>query len=177
MPDDSYVRTAAITDPAKMGWHRRKMALIVTLIGLATLVTPLVETDSEVLGRTRWSPLQVVLALHAGTLPIAHRMSRELAVSLAIDFLIGVGIVYFLLSLIAAAIAFLPSARFIGSAAAFGAAVVLGDGQFDYPDLQDAIYGEPSSFAGHQVHAGTNGLILLGVLGLVVWIAASKELD
>jgi hypothetical protein len=73
---------------------------------------------------------------------------------------------------------FLPSARFVGYAAAIGAALVFADARYRYPDLQDAIYGAPRSFvSGHQVHAGTYCLILLGVLGLLIWIAATKELD
>ena len=178
MPNDSDVRTVKMAKPTRMGWRRRQMALIVTLIGLATFVTPLISTDSEVLGQTHWSPLQVISSLNAGTLPISQRMPQVLAVDLCIDFLTGVGVVYFLLGLVAAAIVFLPSARFVGAAAVTGAAVVLGDAQFHYHDLQDLLYSAPRSFAsGHQVHAETNGLILLGVLGLLVWIAATKELD
>jgi hypothetical protein len=178
MLNDFDVGTDEAANPIRMGKQRRKMALLVTLIGLATFVTPLVWTDSEILGRTRWSPLGVISALFAGTLPIGHPMSRELALSLSIDFLMGVGVIYVLLGLVAAAILFLPSARFIGTAAAAGAAVVFGNARFRYPDLQDAIYGEPSSFvSGHEVHAGTNCVILLSVFGLLIWITATKELE
>jgi hypothetical protein len=164
--------------PNRMGWRSRQTALILTLIGLATFVTPLIWTDSEILGRTRWSPLDVVSGLYAGTLPIAHGMSREVSAFLVIDFFLGLGVVYFLLCLVAAAIVFLPSTRFVGTAAGIGALVVLKDAQYEYGDLQDAIYGAPSSFvSGHQVHAGTNCMVLLIVLGLLVWIAATKELD
>jgi hypothetical protein len=104
-------------------------------------------------------------------------MSRVNSVELSIDFLFGVGVAYLILILIATAILFFPSARFVVSAAAIGAATVWEETRFRYQDLQDAIYGEPSAFAGHQVHAGTNSLFLLGVLGLLFWIAATKALD
>ncbi|MGA2349047.1 MAG: hypothetical protein ABSF70_01325 [Terracidiphilus sp.] len=105
-------------------------------------------------------------------------MPPVLAAHLSVDFLFGVGVVYLLLGLIAAALVILPSARFVGAAATVSAAVVLADAQFRFSDLQDALYGAPRSFvSGHQVHAGTNSLILLGVLGLLVWIAATKEMD
>jgi hypothetical protein len=149
----------------------------VTLIGLATFVTPFVATDSEILGRTRWSPLQVILALHAGALPILHSLSAG-PVSISIDMFFGIGAVYFLLTLITVAIVFFPSARFVGSSAAIGGAVVWGDAKYRYFDFQDAIYGAPRAYAsGHQVHAGTHCLILLGVLGLLVFIAATKQLE
>jgi hypothetical protein len=105
-------------------------------------------------------------------------MPRELAAYLGVDFLIGIGVVYLLLGLVTAAILFLPSTRFIGSTSATGAAWVWGEARFRYQDLQDAIYGAPSSFiSGQQVHAGTICLILLGVLLLLIWIAATRALD
>lgn len=172
--DDSAVETV---DSTRMGWRRRRMALIVTLLALATFVVPLVETDTEVLGRTRWSALQVILALHAGRLPIRHEMPHGL-MFLGIDALLGFGTVYFLLSLIAAAIVFLPSTRFVGFASIIGAAVVFGDAKYGYSDFQGAIYGAPPAFSsGHQVHAGIFCLILLGLLGLLAFIAATKQLD
>jgi len=161
-----------------MGRQRRKAALIVTGLGLATFVSPLIWTDSEILGQTRWSPLQIVLALHAGTLPIAARPPRELAVSLGIDFLFGFGLVYLLLAIVAAAIVFLPSVRFIAGAAGTGAAIVLADAKFEFPDFQQMLYGMPSAFASdHQVHAVSLFVILLGVEVLLLWIAATKQLD
>jgi hypothetical protein len=177
MPNDSEISTVRRDDPDKMGWQRRRMALIVTLIGLATFVTPFVATDSEILGRTRWSPLQVILALHAGALPILHSLSAG-PVSISIDMFFGIGAVYFLLTLITVAIVLFPSARFVGSSAAIGGAVVWGDAKYRYFDFQDAIYGAPRAYAsGHQVHAGTHCLILLGVFGLLVFIAATKQLE
>jgi hypothetical protein len=177
VPKDSDGSNVETVDSTRMGLRRRRMALIVTLLGLATFVCPLVETDSEVLGRTRWSALQVILELHSGRLPIRHEMSPDY-IFLGIDALLGFGTVYLLLSLIAAAIVFLPSARFVGSASLIGAAVVFGDAKYRYFDFQDGIYGAPSAFSsGHQVYAGIFCLILLGLLGLLAFIAATKQLD
>lgn len=172
--DDSAVETV---DSTRMGWRRRRMALIVTLLGLATFVFPLVETDTQVLGRTRWSALQVILELHAGRLPIRPEIYPD-HIFLGIDALLGFGTVYFLLSLIAVAIVFLPSTRLVGFASAIGAAAILGDAQYRYFDFHDAIYGASPAFSsGHQVHARTFSLILLGLLGLLAFIAGTKQLD
>jgi hypothetical protein len=179
---DSEFRIVAMSKPTELGARRRRMAMILTLIGLATFVNPLVSTDSEILGRTRWSPLQVVSAIRAGTLPVVsqlHQMSRgELGVNLSIDFLSGFGVVYLLLGLIAAAIVFFPSTRFIGGTSALTAAMLLGIVRSHYEDLQDVLYGAPSSFvSGHQVHAGILCSILLGVQLLLGFIVATKQID
>jgi hypothetical protein len=180
VPKDSDDSTAKTVDPTRMGWRRRRMALIVTLIGLATFVNPLVETDSEILGRTRWSALQVIFALQAGRLPIRHMMSGGLTF-LGIDALFGFGAAYLLLSLIAAAIVFSPSARLVSGASvagAFFANVVYRRARFGFSDFQDAIYGAPPAFtSGHQAHVGTLCLILFGVFGLLVFIAVTEQLD
>ena len=185
---DFGVRIVEPALPTGMGSRRRRMALTVALIGLATFFAPLVETDSEVLGQVRWSPFQVILAIHAGTLPLSHAISRtgllsdeavrSDLVSLGIDALLGVGMVYFLLTLIAGATVIFPSARFVGSAAALGAAWTWGELKWEYPDFQSAIYGAPPAFAsGNQVHAGVNCLFLLAALGALLFIAATKQLD
>lgn len=178
-PRNSEDSIVAIIDPNRMGSRRRQMALIVTLIGLATFVTPLMEIDSEVLGRTRWSPLQVIVALHAGGLPIHRPVATDhIFVLLGPEMLFGFG-GYFLLTLIAAAIVFSPSARFVGSSSALGAALTLGNGpRWAYFPFQEVIYGTTGAFAdGHQVHAGIFCLVLLGVFGLLGFIAVTKQLD
>src|SRR6185437_8417610 len=103
-------------DPDKMGRRRRIFALIVTLYGLATFVTPFIATDTKILGHTRWSPLQIILALRAGTLPVSHSPYSG-PVSFVIDLLLGIAVAYFFLIVIAAGILFFPSTRFIGSSA------------------------------------------------------------
>ncbi len=164
-------------DPTQMGPRRRRMALLITLIGLATFVTPLIGTDPGDSGRTRWSPLQILLALHAGELPAHHTIPAD-RMFLGIDAFLGLGVVYILLGVIALAIMLSPSARFIASVAATGAAITLGSSRHGYFDLQETIYGSPGVFAsGHQIHAGTNCLILVGVLGLLGFIAVTKQLD
>jgi hypothetical protein len=170
------IRTSGL---GRMGRRRRRMALVVTLSGLITFVRPLVSTDSKVLGRTDWSPLQILVALQAGTLPVQPYSSpREKVAFLGLDLLLGCGAVYFLLVVIAAAILAWPATRFVGFAAALGAVMMLETVRFEYPDLQDAIYGAPPAFvSGHRVHAGALGLILLGALVLLVYIAAHKGLD
>lgn len=164
-------------DSEKLSPRRRKMALFVALLGLSTFVSPMITTDTEILGHTRWSPLQIVLGLHAGRLPLP-RWAPLSPVDLAIDVLFGLGTAYVLLTVVALAIAFFPFARFILYTASIGAAAILADGRNRFSDLQDLTYGVPAAFvSGHEVHGRTISLFLLGVLALIIWIAATKQLD
>jgi hypothetical protein len=157
-----------------MGRQRRRVTLVVTLLGLFTFVMRLISTDPKVLGHTLWSPLQVVIAILSGRLPLQPVQPVGL---LGVDALLGCGIVYLLLIAIAVAILVFPSGKFVGTAAALGGAMLLGSLQFQYPDLQDAIYGAPRAFASGHVNGGVFTLTLLGVLALLLWVATSSGLD
>jgi peptidoglycan/LPS O-acetylase OafA/YrhL len=52
------------------GERRRRIAMGIVVLGLCSFFVPLIGTDPAVLGRVRWSPLDVLLQLHAGTLSI-----------------------------------------------------------------------------------------------------------
>ncbi len=179
LSDLGLVLPSKTSDRGRMGATRRRMALMTALIGLATFVMPWVSTDTKVLGRTHWSPLQVLIALHAHRLPVQPQPSKvAYSVFMGVYLVLGLGTAYLILIVIAAGMLISPSARFVGSAAALGAAATVSNIWWRYPDLQNAIYGAPSPFAsGHHVYAGGNDLILLLALGALMWIAAAKELD
>jgi hypothetical protein len=160
------------------------MVLIITMIGFASFVSPFVRTDSAVLGRTQWSPLQIVIELHKGTLPVCSSDAfsacddpRSRFVDECLDAVLGCGAAYALLCAIAAAALLFPRANFIVLVAALGIIPVCGEAKSRYADLQGLIYGAPFPFAGRYVHAGVLCLILAGVFGLLIWIAVTQALD
>jgi hypothetical protein len=159
-----------------LGRRRRRMVLIVTFIGLASFASPLIKTDSPVLDRGRWSPLEVAIGVHNGSLPV-HRELQGSGVELGLDQIFGCAPAYILLLAIAGAALVFPRADLVGVAAVLGALAAAEDGRLRYTDLQDFIYGEPYAFAGHAVYAGALELVLLGVFGLLLWISVTKALD
>jgi hypothetical protein len=174
VPPDSPER---IFRSGGLGRRRRMMVLIVALIGLASFASPLIRTDSPVLDRVRWSPLEIASEVYEGALPVRSDPQSR-AVFLAVDVILGFGAVYLLLLLIGVAAVLFPREGLVGTAAALGGIAILCDGRrVRYYDLQDFIYGESYAFAGHAVHAGALALVLLGVLGLLLWISATKALD
>jgi uncharacterized membrane protein YdjX (TVP38/TMEM64 family) len=164
---------ASTTLPARMRRRRRQMTLVVALIGLASFVTPLVQAE-PISGRMRWSPYQILVALHAGKLPIHQPVP---AASLWIDVLMAFGPAYVLLIAIVVAAVFLPSARFVVASAAIAGGSLVGSLRFQGRELREAIYGAPGAFTGHQVHVGTYCLVLLAVMAMLIYVGSTKELD
>jgi hypothetical protein len=169
----------AALDPKRLGPRRRRMAALVVLIGMLTLVVPLVRTDQPVLGRTRWSPLNIVYGISAGTLPVRKWGDPKVArsdrvmfwfASMSMGFLFEYGT----LVVIAGAVIVFPLRNVIGLAAVLGAASVWGELQFEYQDFQEGIF---AAVYTRQVHAGVHCLTMMGVMMLFLIIAAWKELD
>ena len=138
----------------RLGRRRRWMALIVSSIGLATFFSPLIRTDSPILGRTQWSPLQIVLELHKGTLPVKGYLEPK-SVFLTVDALFGCAPMYAMLLVILAAALLLPRVEVIALCAGMAGAAAYGEAKWGYSDLQDVLYGAPDAFvSGNRVHAG-----------------------
>ena len=53
------------------------MALLLILLGLGTFFAPLFRTDPPVLGHTYWSPLEIVMQLQEGRLPVTAYRQHE----------------------------------------------------------------------------------------------------
>jgi hypothetical protein len=51
---------------------RRAWCAFLLLLGLSTLWAPSISLEREVLGRTQWSPLQILSGIHSGRLPVTH---------------------------------------------------------------------------------------------------------
>jgi hypothetical protein len=180
---------ASLNDPAPetpakvrrgvLGKRRRSMVLILTMIGIASFVSPLIRTDSQVLGRTRWSPLQIVIQLHRGTLPdcrsylstLCEDNPRAKLVFMTLDAVAGFGTGYAMLLAIVMIVVLFPRAELVGAAAVIGAIAVGKNGQYGYDDLQDFFGG------GHHAHGRALELALVGIFVLMIWIAVTKALD
>lgn len=165
--------------PRQLTARQRFMALIITLIGLASFTVPTVSTSPAVLHRSVWSPLQIVHQIQTGALPAAVLAPSGLGPAELLSrygylifygFLVG----YLVLLVALVGIAVLPSAKMITWVSVFGLAVTLADALFHYPSYQNAIYGEPAS---GSIHAGMQTLILMIVLALLLAIASPHDAD
>lgn len=162
-----------------MSGRQRFMALIITLIGLASFSLPTVATNPAVLHRSLWSPWEIVRQIQTGALPAAALAPTGLSPAELVSrygylvfygFLVG----YLALLIVLAGIALLPSAKMILWSAGLGMAATLADTMFGYPSYQNAIYGESAAGA---IHAGTQTLILMAVLGLLMVIASPHQTE
>jgi|SRR5208283_4701775 len=168
--------------PGRLGKRRQRIVLFLTMIGLASFVSPLIRTDTQVLGRTRWSPLQIAVELHKGTLPGCYLKDHELCddpgekiVELAFNAVFGAGTAYAMLVAIAASALLFPWSKFVSGASVIGAiATAVVQRRGNDSDLQYFICSGTSVC---HVHNGAFVLVLLLVFGLLIWIAATKQLD
>ena len=156
-----------------MGRRRRRVAMAFTLLALGTLVTPLIGTTPKVLGQSHWSPLQLVTAMTSGTLPLQHVPAPQL--NIAIEVLLGPGIVYLLLIAMAVALLVFPSARFVQVGAVAGCVTLYFDLKYHYAALQEAIFGAPRAFASGHVNGAAFDLTLGGLMVMVFLIALAKD--
>jgi len=156
-----------------MGRRRRRMGMAFTLMALGTFAMPLIGTTPNVLGQSHLSPLQVVAAMISGTLPLQPVIAPQ--VNFAIDVLLGPGIVYPLLIAIAVALLVFPSEKFVGAVASLGLAAIVGSFWWQYPELQEAIFGAPRAFASGHVNGGVYSLTLGGLLVMLLLITISKD--
>ena len=175
--DVTPVIPAKIPCSGRLGDRRRKMVLVIAMIGLMSFVSPLIKTDSPVRGRTQWSPLQVAIDLYRGTLPDCQSYSelceppKTKQVWMTLEVAIGFGTACAALFAIVVAALFLPRAEFVGVSAGLAALLVAKDGQYGFDDLQ-AFFGSH-----HHAHGGTLELALVGIFGLLIWISVTKALD
>jgi hypothetical protein len=171
--------------------RRRLMVLVVAFLGLLTFVSPLIKTNPAVLGQTRWSPMQIATGLREGALPV-YRLPGSGPVGVQVDAVLGFWAIYILLLAIVMADLLLPRSQFVVIAAGLGLGAALGSIRVGFSNLERTIYGPYSSplgsthpafvagnlvFYGDGVNAWAFVLILLGLFGLLIWIAKVEALD
>lgn len=168
--------------PPTLGARTRSMTLLMSVLGLATFVVPLVTTSVPVLGRTQWSALTVLEGLIDGSLPAGlnlppqdlHALCRLIFLD---SFLFGAMFAYAALILILVSALRTATRLVIGFAAALGALSALLEMR-GYADFQLAIFGAtPQKLGGAHVAGFTYCLVLLAVTGLILAIATVKELE
>lgn len=168
--------------PPTLGQRTRSMTLIMSALGLATFVVPLVTTSVPVLGRTQWSALTVLEGLFSGSLPAGVYLSAQdfhsLYKLIFLDtFLFGTMFIYAALAIILVSALRTGTRLVIGFTAALAALAALLEMR-GYADFQLALFGQtPQALGGVHVAGFTWCLVLLVVSGLIVAIATIKELE
>ena len=168
--------------PPTLGQRTRSMTLVMSALGLATFVVPLVTTSVPVLGRTQWSALTVLEGLISGSLPAGVYLSAQdfhaLYKLIFLDtFLFGAMFIYAALAIILVSALRTGTRLVIVFAGALGALAALLEMR-GYADFQLALFGQtPQALGGAHVGGFTWCLVLLVVTGLIVAIATIKELE
>lgn len=168
--------------PPTLGQRTRSMTLVMSALGLATFVVPLVTTSTPVLGRVQWSALSVLEGLINGSLPAGVNLSADdfhaLYKLIFLDsFLFGAMFIYAALIVILVSALRTGTRLVIGFAAALGALAALLEMR-GYADFQLAIFGQtPQALGGVHVAGFTWCVVLLVITGLIVAIATIKELE
>lgn len=168
--------------PPTLGSRTRSMVLLMSVLGLATFVVPLVTTSVPVLGRTQWSALTVLEGLISGSLPAGVNISAEsfhafYRLIFLDSFLFGAMFAYAALILILVSALRTATRLVIGFAAALGVLSALLEMR-GYADFQLAIFGgTPEALGGAHVGGFTYCLVLLVVMGLILAVTTIKELE
>ena len=168
--------------PPTLGQRTRSMTMVMSALGLATFVVPLVTTSVPVLGRTQWSTLTVLEGLIDGSLPAgvylsAHDFHALYKLIFLDSFLFGTMFIYAALAIILVSALRTGTRLVIGFAAALAALAALLEMR-GYPDFQLSLFGQtPQAMGGIHVAGFTWCLVLLVVSGLILAIATIKELE
>jgi len=80
-----------------MSRRARGYCIFLIFIGLFTFFSPSISTDTPVLGRSNWSPFEIVKEIHAGALPVRNEFRPALSQWRTNSFLLGISIHYLLL--------------------------------------------------------------------------------
>jgi hypothetical protein len=168
--------------PSCLGPRTRRMAILLTLVGLATFVVPLVGTNPAVMGQPRWSPMQIIGGLMNGNLPAAVLLTKTGdhaigGLALVNSLLFGTLFEYAMLAAILVFVLGSAQRFLIGAAASMGVLAALIEMR-GYSDIQLAILGgAPGTVGGQQVQAMTLCMIFFAVMILLLVIASWRELE
>jgi hypothetical protein len=168
--------------PKTLGPRSRQMAVLLTLVGLATFVVPLITSVPSVMGRTDWSPWEMFMGVTGNTLPAAVILTAQGMhdvrwLILADTALLGALFDYSLLAAALISVMGHASRKVIGSAGALGVLATLVEMR-QFADFQLAIFGgTPASLGGQHVDAMTWAVVMLVVMALLLVVAVLKEFD
>jgi hypothetical protein len=164
---------------ADLSQRGKSWALVVIVAGLLTFFAPLITTDSPVLGKTRWSALDVTWHLAAGDLPPAPRRPRD-PVGLYVGLGLGLWAAY-LLWLYAAAAVLLSSdslSKQLAKVGWTGIIVAATIWHWDKDLFEEILYGG-KSYQNFQLvrHVEFGQLILTIAVVMAVLICIARDQD
>jgi hypothetical protein len=168
--------------PRNLGPRSRQMALVLTLVGLATFVAPLITTVPAVMGRAEWSPWEMFMGVTGNTLPAAVLLTdqgfHDLHWLVFVDsLLLGALFDYALLAAVLVSVMGNASRKVVGGVGALGILATLVEMR-KFADFQLAIFGGmPWTVGGQHVRAVTWSVVMLAVMVLLLVVAVIKEFD
>lgn len=145
----------------KLANAHRAGAVVLILIGLLSFLEPLITTKPPVMGRTRWSPLDLVRQLQHGGL---HGNVPSTVVVPSITF----GLPYLLMLLALASLCFFPSPKLLAWSGVIGAIASALAFRFGDMDLERLFYGKCCSMPGPVRHVELASVLLIVMLVLTL---------
>ena len=168
--------------PKGLGPRSRQMALVLTIVGLATFLVPLITSVPAVMGRTQWSPWEMFMGVTGNTLPAAVILTdqgfHDIHWLVFVDsLLLGALFDYGLLAAVLISVMGHASRKVVGGVGALGILATLEEMR-KTTDFQLAIFGGmPESVGGQHVRAMTWCGVQLVVMTLLLVVAVTKEFD
>jgi len=168
--------------PNRLGPRRRQMTLLLTVVGLATFVVPLITSVPAVMGRAQWSPWEMFMGVTGNTLPAAVILTaqgfHDVRWLIFVDSaMLGALFDYAMLAAVLVSAMGHASRRVIGGAGALGVLGALVEMRGSQ-DFQLAIFGAmPDAVGGQHVRAMTWCVLMLAVMVLLLVVAVYTELD
>jgi len=169
--------------PQRLGPRSRQLALLLTTVGLITIVVPLITSVPPVMGRADWSPWEMFMGVTGNTLPAAVILTqqgmREVRWLILFDTAVfGALFDYVVLAAVLISALGRGSRKVVGGAGAFGILATLVEMHRQCADFQLAIFGGmPGSVGGQHVSAMTWCIVMLAVMALLLAVAVFKEFD
>ena len=157
-----------------LGPRRRRLATAFLVLGLFSFFLPLIKLDTPVLNKTRWSPFDIAQKVYEGDLP-PNVLGRDLTDSMPIMIP-----TLYLLQLVALfSVAISKSPVILKNIAVIGVCTSwLWRG--DRASFEQLFYGTFSyqNFSlVRRVSFGQHTFILLGVMGILWFVAVNSDLD
>jgi hypothetical protein len=176
------VKIGKDTAPSTLGVRSRNMALLLTVVGLASFMVPLITAVPAVEQHASWSPFQIFMALTGNSLPAAVLLTpaglhQVHWLILADTALFGALFEYGILAACLISVLGNGSRMVVGWAAALGVFAALIEMR-GYQDFQLAIFGGmPPTVGGQHVLGRSWSLLMLAVTALILTVAMVRELD
>ena len=157
-----------------LGPRRRTLATAVLILGLFSFFLPLIKLDIPVLSKTQWSPFDIAEKMYEGELPpntIGRDITSSVPLMIPTLYILQLGALF--------SVAISRSPVILKSIAVIGVCTSwLWRG--DRASFEELFYGTFSyrNFSlVRRVSFGQHTLILLGVMGVLWFIAANSDLD